>query len=305
MFSEPRMSVHTPRDKSTTYTIAQSKTMNYKGIITPMLTPFDRKGEIDYDATRSLIEFLKKSGVNGLFPLGSTGLFPFLRFEERKRFLQFVIENSMGLPVFSGVGSSSTQEAVEQARFASEIGSAVNVLMPPYYIIPGQEEIRNHFETVLKAVDHPLFIYNIPQLAGSRIEPETVLYLKENYSSVVGMKESSADMRYFSQIMALHDKNFSVFQGQDDLLLPSMAIGADGGVCGLSNFSQHVVEEYKLINDGNYEKARKVQLDHVNPLLRYLNGVRFPSGYYAAFYEKFKFDGGYRAPMLKPDNVYV
>ncbi|MCW6169165.1 MAG: dihydrodipicolinate synthase family protein [Thermoplasmatales archaeon] len=274
--------------------------MKYKGIICPMLTPFKADGNIDYEATEVLIEHLRKIGINGLFPLGSTGLFPFLRTEERKKFLEYVIEYSHGLPVLAGVGSSSTDQSVELALHAKQAGANALVIMPPYYITPGQPEIIKHFSSIIQKVHMSTFIYNIPQLAGARIELQTIETLKNNFPDIVGMKESSADMRYFSSIMRFSSNDFSIIQGQDDLLVPSLSIGADGGVCGLTNFSGDVVEAYKAFESGEYSKAKDIQINKIVPLLEKTNVSRFPSGYYKAFYEKFNLKGGYRSPMTEP-----
>lgn len=275
--------------------------MKYRGIITPMVTPFDSKGNIDFDQTKNLIEYLKSIGVSGLFPCGSTGLFTFLSKEERKEFLEFVIDNADGLKVLAGVGSSSTQEAIELGRFAADAGADALVLMPTYYIMPGQAEIKKHFSEFISGVKKETFIYNIPQLCGTRIELDTVKELKEEHTEIVGIKESSADMRYFSQLMELSGPDFSILQGQDDLLVPSMAIGADGGVCGLSNFSSFVVNAYNEYDEGSRSKGSRIQVKQVNPLIHALLGATFPSAYYYAFYTKFGItEGGYRAPMLEP-----
>ncbi len=275
--------------------------MKYRGIITPMLTPFNSEGKIDYDATGTLIEYLKSIGVTGLFPCGSTGLFTFLSREERKDFLKYVIDNANGLKVLAGVGSSSTQEAIELGKFASESGADALVLMPTFYITPGQAEIKKHFSEFISSVGKETFIYNIPQLCGTRIELETVKELKEKHPEIVGIKESSADMRYFSQLMEFSGPDFSILQGQDDLLVPSLSIGADGGVCGLSNFSSSVVNAYNEYDSGSRSKGSEIQVKQVDPLIHALLGTTFPSAYYYAFYNKFGMkEGGYRTPMLEP-----
>ena len=276
--------------------------MKFRGIITPMLTPFKPDGTIDFDATKTLIEYLKGIGVTGLFPCGSTGLFPFLSVEEKKAFLKYVVENAAGLKVLAGVGSSSTQEAIELGKYAGDIGADALVLMPTYYITPGQPEIIKHFSDFITEVKKEVFLYNIPQLCGVRIETDTVAKLKTEFSEVIGLKESSADMRYFSSIMDFSGPDFSILQGQDDLLVPSLSIGADGGVCGLSNFSSAVINAYNEFTTGIRDKAAEVQKKQINMLLRTLTGSRFPSGYYYAFYSKFGLKhGGYRSPMIEPE----
>ena len=275
--------------------------MKYRGIITPMITPFNSDGTINYDATKTLIEYLKGIGVSGLFPCGSTGLFPFLSFKEREKFIKFVIENSNGLKVLAGVGSSSTQDAIALGKSVADAGADALVLMPTYYITPGQPEIIKHFSDFLNAISKEMFIYNIPQLCGARIDVDTIRKLKGQYSQIIGIKESSADMRYFSMLMEFSGRDFSILQGQDDLLVPSMSIGADGGVCGLSNFSSAVINAYNEHYEGSRSKASEIQVKQVDPMLHALLGTTFPSGYYHAFYSKFNLnDCGYRSPMLEP-----
>ncbi len=274
--------------------------MKIRGIITPMLTPFRPDGEIDYDSTEKLLSYLKNIGVTGVFPNGSTGLFPFLSTEERMKFLEFVIEHSSGMKVLAGIGSSSTQESIKLGKHAKDAGADALVLMPTYYITPGQEEISRHFNEVIGSVRKETFIYNIPQLCGARIEPATVAKLMAEHPEIIGLKESSADMRYFSEIMQFSGPDFSIFQGQDDLLIPSMAIGADGGVCGLTNFSDPVVLAFKAFSSGKFQEASSIQVKRINPLLHSLLVSRFPSAYYYAFYRKFGISGGFRSPMVEP-----
>ncbi len=274
----------------------------YSGIVTPMITPFNRKGEIDYNATEVLIEDLKKYGVSGLFPMGSTGLFSFFKMEERKEFLKYVNDHSMKMVTFAGIGSSSTQEAIELSKYSSDLGIKVRVLMPTYYIKPDDEWMIKHFSDVISSSDSDIFIYNIPQLSGSNISADIVSKLKDEFSQVKGIKDSSGDMRSFSKMFKFHSSDFSIFQGQDDLLLVSLALGADGGVCGTSNFSPSIVQLYNAYKDGNISRARDTQIDVVNELMYPVNAPNFPAGYYYAFYKKHNMDGGYRSPMLKPDD---
>ena len=274
--------------------------MKYDGIITPMITPFRKNGEIDYEATDLLIEKIKGYGSSGLFPLGSTGLFTFLKREERDKFLRYVIDNAHGLPVIAGVGSSSTQEAIEYGKRAVEYGTNALVLMPTFYITPGQEEIKDHFSRFLDSISAETFMYSIPQLTQAWINPDTAEFLKSQYSQIIGFKESSGDMRYFSKMMVLKDNKFSAFQGQDDLLIPSLSLGANGGVCGLTNFSDAVVKAYRSYRGGSYSKAMEIQMHEINPAIHALQRATFPSLYYDMFYKINEIDGGFRTPMVKP-----
>lgn len=274
--------------------------MSYGGIITPIITPFKKDGSIDFDATSKLLEFLKNTGVSGVFPLGSTGLFPWLRTDEKKDFISYIAANSAGMKVIVGVGSADVSESIELSKHAKDSGADAAVLMPTYYILPSQKWIRKQFHDVLSASDTDFFIYNIPQLSGVWINLETIVELKNDNPNVVGAKESSGDMRYFSRIVDMRTQGFDVFQGQDDLLLASLSLGASGGVCGLSNFSDSITSLLSLYESGNTRSARDIQLKVINPLIKAVNIPHFPTGYYYAFYKRFGIEGGYRSPMTPP-----
>lgn len=273
--------------------------MKYQGIVTPMITPFNRAGEIDYKITEKLLEHLKTQNLTGIFLLGSTGVFPFLFSEERVKFLQYVNERRGKLKLFAGIGSSNTEKCVRLARNAQDIGADVMVLMPTYYIKPSQDEIYRHFSRVLSTVDSDFFIYNIPQLAGVPISEQVIERLRSEFSQVKGMKESSGDMRYFARIMQLSTPEFSIFQGQDDMLLSSLSLGADGGVCGMTNFSSIVQEIYSNFSEGKLKEAKERQLQ-LNRLMYIVNYPNFPNGYYFGTYHRLGVDGGYRNPMVEP-----
>lgn len=279
--------------------------MKYTGIITPMLTPFSKDGSIDYGATETLLEYLKSIKVQGIFPLGSTGVFNWLDIDERKKFLEFVIEHSHGLKVFAGVGASNSFESVKLAKHAKDSGADVLVLMPTYYIKPDQDYILNHMNLVFGSTDASFFIYNIPQFVGEFIAIKTVESLMNANPNIVGIKESSGDMRYFSRLVNFSGKDFSVIQGQDDLILPSLAIGADGGVCGTTNFSDAVCNLYSSFISKDYAKCQKIQANRINPMMSALAKSTFPEAYYAAFYAKNKITGGYRVPMQAPPEELV
>ncbi len=272
--------------------------MGYSGVISPIITPFNRDGSIDYEGTTKLLNFLNDTGAAGVFPLGSTGLFPWLSLNEKKDFISHIVENSGKLKVIAGVGSPNVNESVELSLHAKDAGADASVLMPVYYIIPSQEWILEQYSRVLSKNDMPFFIYNIPQLAGVWADLGTIEKIRDEHNNVVGAKESSGDMRYFSRLVDMRKERFDVFQGQDDLLLASLSLGASGGVCGLSNFNSSIVSIYKNFSSGNHNKALEIQMKVVNPLIKAVNVPHFPAGYYYAFYKSMGLDGGYRSPMV-------
>ena len=268
-------------------------------IITPMMTPFNERGEIDYSLTEKLLDRLAEFKVDGIFPLGSTGLFPWLSLAERKKFLEFVASKTH-IKIYAGVGSASYNESLEMARLANDLGCDSGVVMPPFYIIPGMDEMKNYFSSLFSRVPMRFYLYNIPQLSGAYIPQSLPALLAAEFSNVVGIKDSSADMRYFSKMVQNRPDHFLVFQGQDDLLLPSLSLGGDGGVCGISNISKIILSVRDRFADGSMKDATSLQIEGVDPLMDSLNAARFPSGYYYALYMSFGVNGGYRIPMLEP-----
>ncbi|MGC8505614.1 MAG: dihydrodipicolinate synthase family protein [Thermoplasmata archaeon] len=268
-------------------------------IITPMMTPFNERGEIDYPLTEKLLDRLEEFKVDGIFPLGSTGLFPWLSLAERKKFLEFVASKTH-IKIYAGVGSASYNESLEMAMLANDLGCDSGVVMPPFYIIPGMDEMKNYFSSLFSRVPMKFYLYNIPQLSGTYIPQSLPALLASEFSNVVGIKDSSADMRYFSKMVQNRPDHFLVFQGQDDLLLPSLSLGGDGGVCGISNISKIILSVRDRFADGSMKDAASLQIKGVDPLMDSLNAARFPSGYYYALYRSFGVNGGYRIPMLEP-----
>ncbi len=268
-------------------------------IITPMMTPFNERGEIDYPLTEKLLDRLAEFKVDGIFPLGSTGLFPWLSLTERKKFLEFVASKTH-IKIYAGVGSANYNESLEMAKLANDLGCDSSVVMPPFYIIPGMDEMRTYFSKLFSKVPMKFYLYNIPQLSGAYIPQSLPALLAGEFSNVVGIKDSSADMRYFSKMVQNRPDHFLVFQGQDDLLLPSLSLGGDGGVCGISNISKIILSVRDRFADGVMKEATSLQIRGVDPLMDSLNAARFPSGYYYALYKSFGVNGGYRIPMLEP-----
>ena len=268
-------------------------------IITPMMTPFNERGEIDYPLTEKLLDRLAEFKVDGIFPLGSTGLFPWLSLTERKKFLEFVASKTH-IKIYAGVGSANYNESLEMAKLANDLGCDSSVVMPPFYIIPGMDEMRTYFSKLFSKVPMKFYLYNIQQLSGAYIPQSLPALLAGEFSNVVGIKDSSADMRYFSKMVQNRPDHFLVFQGQDDLLLPSLSLGGDGGVCGISNISKIILSVRDRFADGVMKEATSLQIRGVDPLMDSLNAARFPSGYYYALYKSFGVNGGYRIPMLEP-----
>src|SRR5919112_2339324 len=139
----------------------------FTGSIPAMVTPFDERGEIDLRATEAVMERFVAAGVDGISILGSTGEFPHLTFDERKRFAKETVGIAAGrVPLIVGVGSSGTKEAVELARHAESVDADAVLVVSPFYWNVGEEALFEHFTAVAGAVSVPTLLYNLPLLTG-------------------------------------------------------------------------------------------------------------------------------------------
>ncbi|MEM3820643.1 MAG: dihydrodipicolinate synthase family protein [Candidatus Micrarchaeaceae archaeon] len=255
-----------------------------KGIITPTISPF-RRNRIDEGAVEKLMDHLHKIGVSGVFPMGSNGASPFISNMTHKKILEvfskFRREGELFIP---GVGKNSIEDTLEISKYAEDLGSDAIVVVTPYYFKVSQASMYSYFSEIASRVEIPLLVYNIPQLTGNSITPETVMKLSENHSNIIGIKDSSGDLSLLQDYILKLPKHFSVLQGQDELLLSSLILGASGGVCGTTNFSDLAVKVMKSYGEGKLSEAIEIQKS-LSRLKIYLNGKTFPQVYSFLFYK--------------------
>ena len=163
----------------------------FEGLMPAMVTPFDKRGELDLTATEAVVERFIEAGVSGISPLGSTGEASHLTADERKRFAEEVVRIVAGrVPLVIGVGATGTRETVELARHAQEAGADAVLVVSPFYWKVGEEGLFKHFATVAESVDIPVVVYNLPMLTGIDLSPSLIARLAGEYQNVVGLKDT-------------------------------------------------------------------------------------------------------------------
>jgi len=232
----------------------------FSGLMPAMVTPFDGRGEVDLDAAEAVVERFVAAGVSGISPLGSTGEFSHLLFEERKRFAQEVVRMVDGrVPVVVGVGATGTREAVELARHAEEAGADGVLVVSPFYWKVGEEALFAHFAAVARAVGVPVLVYNLPLLTGIDLSPSLLARVAGELPNVVGLKDTVTE--YSHTVNVLREvkpgrPDFSVLAGFEELILPSVLAGGDGSICGLANVAPGLfVEMVRHAQDGELDEA--------------------------------------------------
>jgi 4-hydroxy-tetrahydrodipicolinate synthase len=243
-----------------------------KGVIVPLLTPFDEKGRLDCEAAARLAEYLIQRGVHGLFPGGTTGEGPLLATRERRRLAQAVVQAAAGrVPVLVHTGATTTAEAVDLTRHAQGIGARGAVLVPPFYYHHSEEALFHHFAEVAKRADgFPVYLYDNPSVTGNPLTVRLVARLVESYPNIAGMKDSSGALDRLFAYSQLRGGDFNTASGPDELILAGLSMGFDACVSGDANVvPELVVALYRAATQGHLPQARGLhaKLESVRLLL--------------------------------------
>jgi 4-hydroxy-tetrahydrodipicolinate synthase len=197
-------------------------------LITAMVTPFNEKGEVDYEQARKLALALLDSGSDGLLITGTTGESPTLRREEEYR-LYREIKSVVGErgTVIAGTGSNNTAEALEATREAEKIGVDACLLVVPYYNKPTQEGLYQHFKTIAESTSLPCILYNVPSRTVINMSADTAIRLS-HIDNIAGVKEASGNLEQIARIISNTREDFLVWSGNDSETFPIMALGGYG-----------------------------------------------------------------------------
>ena len=229
------------------------------GIIPPMLTAFDKKGDFDPTAQKEIVKFLVDK-VQGFYPCGTYGSGPLMSSEERKEVAEVVINEVNGkVPVILHVGGCSTRSVVDLAKHAESAGADAVAAVPPIYYGFGDDAVERHFRALVDAVSIPVFIYNNPKATGVTVKPKLLATLAD--LGVAGIKDSSFEIISFWDLMwAVKKPDFIQVIGTEALILPAVSMGAQAAVCGLANaIPEPVVELFEAISQGDMKRGAVLQ----------------------------------------------
>lgn len=232
-------------------------------LITAMVTPFDEKLNVDYNEAVALAKRLEKEGSTALVVTGTTGEAPTLTSEEKFKLYQ-EIKGNVDIPIIAGVGTNSTKNTVSNAIDAMAAGAEGILVVVPYYNKPDQDSLYEHFREVADSVDMPIMMYNVPGRTGCNLLPETVEKLSK-IENIVSLKEASGNIIQLSEIIKKVPEEFTVYSGDDVMLLPSLSVGA----YGIVSVCSHVVgaEMKEMIDSfisGDILKAKEIHLKLLN-----------------------------------------
>ncbi len=227
-----------------------------------MVTPLSGEDSLDRAGLERLIEHLLGGGVHGLFILGTTGEGPALSYRLRRELIERTCAQvAKRIPVLVGISDASYEESCTLAAHAKACGADAVVTAPPFYFALSQKDLLRLVQMLAARVELPIYLYNMPRLTKCSFEPETVMRAAE-LSNVWGLKDSSGEIGYLRTItMQMRDRpDFAVLVGPEELLVESLGMGVDGGVCGSANlFPKLYVSLYEAASDGDLSKARALE----------------------------------------------
>ena len=276
--------------------------MNFGQVLTAMVTPFNQNGEIDFNATKTLVEHLITNGTDGLVVAGTTGESPTLTTEEKIELFKCVVEAAAGrVHVIAGTGSNNTQASISLTKLAEETGVDGIMLVAPYYNKPSQEGLYQHFKTIAQSTSLPVMLYNIPGRSVVNISVETIVRLSE-IPNVVSIKEASGNLDAMAEIISKTPSDFTLYSGDDGLTIPVLAIGGAGVISVASHIIGNDMQE--MINAFKNGDVQKAAATHRNllPIMRALFIAPSPSPVKAALNLNGIQVGGVRLPMVPLSN---
>jgi 4-hydroxy-tetrahydrodipicolinate synthase len=242
--------------------------VHFGRVSTAMVTPFDKKGHIDFAKTTQLVNYLIENGTDSLVVAGTTGESPTLTKEEKLALFDHVVKIvNKRIPVIAGTGGNNTYASVELTKKAEQLGVDAIMVVAPYYNKPNQEGLYQHFKAVAEATSLPVMVYNIPGRSAVNILPETIIRLSK-LPNIVAVKEASGDLNAMTRIIANTDKDFVLYSGDDSLTIPVLAIGGAGVVSVASHvIGKQMQEMVNAFFAGENEKAAKLH-QHLLPVMQ-------------------------------------
>nr|WP_285866691.1 4-hydroxy-tetrahydrodipicolinate synthase [Mesobacillus maritimus] len=272
--------------------------INFGQVLTAMVTPFDGNGEVDFEATRNLVNYLIQNGTDGLVVAGTTGESPTLTNDEKITLFKFVVEVVDGrIPVIAGTGSNNTRASIQLTKEAEQVGVDGVMLVAPYYNKPSQEGLYQHFSTIAAATSLPVMLYNIPSRSVVPLSVETVVRLSQ-IENIVCIKDASGDLDAMAEIISQTGSDFLVYSGDDGMTLPVLSIGGAGVV----SVSSHIIgnQMQEMITNFKNGKIQSAAFTHrtLLPTIKALFMAPSPSPVKAALNMLGVNVGGVRLPMV-------
>ena len=229
-------------------------------LLTAMVTPFNADGSINYEAGADFADWLLANGSDGLVVEGSTGEAATMDMDEKIKFMQTIVARVNGrAKIVAGAGTNCTASTIDLVKEMEACGVDGVLVVGPYYNKPTQEGYYQHFAAVAKATKLPIIVYNVPGRTGGNIAPETVARLAADFSNIVAIKEAAGNVAQTAELYRVLPEDFSIYSGDDGLILPFLSVGACGLISVLANVNGNLLQQLmQAYSEGRVKDAADI-----------------------------------------------
>lgn len=236
------------------------KTPYFGKVLTAMITPFNPDGSVNLAATKALVEWWLDHGSDGLVVTGSTGEAATMNAEEKQALWKTVVQQVNGrVPVLAGTGSNNTAGSIEATQMADACGVDGFLVVGPYYNKPTAEGYYRHFKAIAACTEKPLMLYNVPGRTAANIAPAVIARVAKDCPNVVALKEAAGNVAQVAELYRILPEDFSIYSGDDALILPFMSVGATGLVSVLSNIGGEILQDLmQAYEEGRVKEAAQL-----------------------------------------------
>lgn len=238
----------------------------FTGAGVALVTPFKEDLSVDYDQLEKFIDFQIDNGTDSIIICGTSGEASTMSHDEQIEVVSACVSHVSGrVPVIAGAGANCTDEALNLAKRSEKAGADGLLVVTPYYNKATQKGLEEYYTTVGNSVDIPIIMYNVPGRTGTNIQPATAVKIAKSVDNIVAIKEASGDIGQVATLAALADGCLDIYSGNDDQVVPLLALGGKGVISVLSNVAPRETHDMVMkFLEGDVKGSLDIQLKYMD-----------------------------------------
>ena len=238
----------------------------FTGAGVALVTPFKEDLSVDYDQLEKFIDFQIDNGTDSIIICGTSGEASTMSHDEQIEVVSACVSHVNGrVPVIAGAGANCTDEALNLAKRSEKAGADALLVVTPYYNKATQKGLEEYYTTVGNSVDIPIIMYNVPGRTGTNIQPATAVKIAKSVDNIVAIKEASGDIGQVATLAALADGCLDIYSGNDDQVVPLLALGGKGVISVLSNVAPRQTHDMVMkFLEGDVKGSLDIQLKYMD-----------------------------------------
>ena len=239
----------------------------FKGAGVAIVTPMYEDGKVNYDKLEELLEFQIANSTDAIIICGTTGESSTMTHGEHIKTIKIAIDKvNKRVPVIAGTGSNCTETAIMMSKEAASYGADALLVVTPYYNKATQKGLIAHYTAIANAVpETPIIMYNVPGRTGTNIQPATAVKIAKSVDNIVAIKEASGDIGQVATLAALADGCLDIYSGNDDQVVPLLALGGKGVISVLSNVAPRETHDMVMkFLEGDVKGSLDIQLKYMD-----------------------------------------